>query len=598
MMVATQASAQTFSVTGSMSIRRDSATATQLLNGKVLVAGGSDGTTSRGTAELYDPVAGSFSATGSMIRARRDHTATLLQNGKVLVTGGLDNDGNLTATAEIYDPSSGAFTTTGNLIVGCQDHAATLLADGRVLITGCTDASAQLYDPNTGTFTATGSMHDARGFHTATLLANGKVLVAGGNLGGGIGDETAELYDPSSGTFSATGSMATGRYAHTATLLPDGRVLVAGGESSGVPTASAEIYDPAGGSFKAVGNMTVGRAYFTATLLPNGQVLTAGGLVLDPNHGPQPSIAADLFNPSNGTFAATASMTTARSFQVASLLSNGTVLVAGGGVQSAELYHPASMPVVKLMTPIGGAVVQKTVNIFTTASPQAEWISVYIGGQYLGSSPPFNFSWDTRTVINGLRSITVRAFAGNARIGIDTIQVDVENGTGPVSITSPSNSATVSGSVPIATRKDASVAWENVYLDGSYFASSPPTTFTWDSSKVANGSHAVSAVGFSASGAQAGSDAITVDVENVTKINSPQNRTTVTGTVGISTTMASSVQWENMYIDGQYLASSPPTSFQWNSRSVPNGSHTISATAYGTGNSQIGSASITVTVAN
>ena len=54
MIVATQASAQTFSITGNMSIHRDSATATELMNGKVLIAGGYDGNISRGTAELYD----------------------------------------------------------------------------------------------------------------------------------------------------------------------------------------------------------------------------------------------------------------------------------------------------------------------------------------------------------------------------------------------------------------------------------------------------------------------------------------------------------------------------------------------------------------
>src|SRR5260221_12461058 len=106
-------SAQTFSRTGRMSISRLFATATQLLNGKVLVAGGIDGTgLTRGTAELYDSATGIFSQTGSMILAREGHTATLLTNGKVLVIGGGDNKGTPTNTAQIYKPSRGTFHST------------------------------------------------------------------------------------------------------------------------------------------------------------------------------------------------------------------------------------------------------------------------------------------------------------------------------------------------------------------------------------------------------------------------------------------------------------------------------------------------------
>jgi hypothetical protein len=82
------------------------------------------------------------------------------------------------------------------------------------------------------------------------------------------------------------------------------------------------------------------------------------------------------------------------------------------------------------------------------------------------------------------------------------------------------------------------------------------------------------------------------------KITSPANGATVTGAITISTTIGSNVQWENVYIDGNYLASSPPTTFQWNSTSVSNGSRTISAEAFGSGRVEEGSDSITVNVAN
>jgi len=51
------------------------------------------------SAELYDPATETSTATGSLNTGRYWHTATLLLNGKVLVAGGRGN----IASAELYD---------------------------------------------------------------------------------------------------------------------------------------------------------------------------------------------------------------------------------------------------------------------------------------------------------------------------------------------------------------------------------------------------------------------------------------------------------------------------------------------------------------
>ncbi len=224
---------------------------------------------------LIDP---SFVSTGSLVTARYRHTATLLPSGKVLVAGGYNGSGNL-SSAELYDSASGIFAATGALSTARSFHTATLLPSGKILVVGGAGngsylSSAELYDPATGTFTATGPLATARQFHTATLLPSGKVLVAGGDNGGVL--SSAELYDAVSGVFTSTGPLATARYGHTATLLPSGNVLVTAGYKQGSLLDSAELYDPATGTFTATGPLATARQSHTATLLPSGKVLVGG----------------------------------------------------------------------------------------------------------------------------------------------------------------------------------------------------------------------------------------------------------------------------------------------------------------------------------
>src|SRR5258708_7838772 len=163
------AAAASFLGVGPMHLARDSHTATLLLNGKVLVAGGSDGTNALSSAELYDLSTGTWSVTGALRSKRRADTATLLPNGQVLVWGGASGtdpfDGIL-ASMELYDPATGLWnlTQTGD---PRTDHTATLLRNGKVLIAGGVDSattlgSVELYDPATRKWTLTGNLNVAR----------------------------------------------------------------------------------------------------------------------------------------------------------------------------------------------------------------------------------------------------------------------------------------------------------------------------------------------------------------------------------------------------------------------------------------------------
>ena len=244
-----------WTLTGSMNaaVYTYNQVATLLPNGKVLVMGGqgTNGYSTISGAELYDPATGVWTPTRSMNYARVYHTSTLLRTGKVLVAGGY-NGTTLNNTAELYDPNTELWTLTGTNSVAFINATATLLPNGKVLVAGghtsptgySATSAAELYDPATGLWTQTSnSMYTARYAHTATLLADGKVLVTGGSDSSGNSLSSAELFDPATGLWTTNGVMNVARRFHSATLLTEGNVLIAGGGFPGL--TNAELYTSA-----------------------------------------------------------------------------------------------------------------------------------------------------------------------------------------------------------------------------------------------------------------------------------------------------------------------------------------------------------------
>ena len=313
----TSTTAGNFMAVGNMTTARAEHTATLLSNGKVLIAGGEgEGFQALASAELYDPSTRTFAPTGSMIMPRYGHSATLLADGRVLIAGGTQdvNRGISVFTAEIYDPSTGAFTTTGDLAsIGGEVYAipgdvTTLLPDGRVFVAATNNA--EIYDPQSGTFTSTGPYAAPSLVYgtTVTLLTNGKVLVTG-CAGTPPQCGVTELFDPQSGTFGVTGPMVAKGYpdyGYTAALLTDGRVLFLGSGDFGF--VDAEVYDPAAGTFAFTGNAIENRELAPASLLIDGTVLIAGGQV----PGGDGSSYAELYVPATDTFEFAGEMTAVR----------------------------------------------------------------------------------------------------------------------------------------------------------------------------------------------------------------------------------------------------------------------------------------------
>ena len=130
-----------------MNVGRFYHTATRLVDGTVLIAGGNGGNSGNlASAELYNPLTQTFTLTaGGMSAGRLFDTATLLNSGKVLMVGGIDPGGNVLASVEQYDPLTGTFTPAGALNSPRQAHAATRMYNGMILIAGGTNHQSVLY---------------------------------------------------------------------------------------------------------------------------------------------------------------------------------------------------------------------------------------------------------------------------------------------------------------------------------------------------------------------------------------------------------------------------------------------------------------------
>jgi len=250
-----------------------------LANGSVLVAGGNSATGAiavLAASWLYDPNANTWRRVGDLKVAVSDATAVQLTDGRVLIAGGSvplpkpvqQPDGStsyfaFTNSAELFDPQTNAWTVVSPMGVARGTPALVPLPGGKALVAGgCAFAtqrfdsggalaSAEVFDPITGSWSPTASLPAPRCGADGVLLRDGRALVVGGSTANSqqapVNDTV--LYDWKTGEWSSAGSMVSGASAPVA--LADGRVFVAGvqvGQPTGhlVPLiVGGQIFDPA-----------------------------------------------------------------------------------------------------------------------------------------------------------------------------------------------------------------------------------------------------------------------------------------------------------------------------------------------------------------
>jgi hypothetical protein len=151
----------TWRTAGTFTVGRGNHTATLLPSGNVLLAGGrtliGGSGASTNTSAIYKTANGTWSDGPVMHSAREVGAAARLLDGRVLVTGGHNNSSSApVAVSELFDEAAPtSWTTTGNLIQGRNALTLTTLHAGKVLAAGggansIALSNAELYDSGDG----------------------------------------------------------------------------------------------------------------------------------------------------------------------------------------------------------------------------------------------------------------------------------------------------------------------------------------------------------------------------------------------------------------------------------------------------------------
>src|SRR5438105_1413448 len=188
---------------------------------------------------------------------------------------------------------------------------------------------------------------------------------------------------------------------------------------------------------------------------------------------------------------------------------------------------PGGSLIVTITAPTSGSTVTGTItvsaSVSTIGSAIVSNVQFKVDGANLGApvtTAPYSTPWDTRIATNASHTLTAGA---RDALGIeytsDPVTVTVFNDKTPptVAITSPTSGAVVTGTVTVtaAAADNVGVAGVQFLVDGTKLGAeltSSPYSVPWDTTTVADGSHALTAVARDAAGNTTTSVAVPVQV--------------------------------------------------------------------------------------
>jgi hypothetical protein len=209
-----------------------------------------------------------------------------------------------------------------------------------------------------------GRLNEARNAANVVVLGGGKVLVVGSDYqtswlsacgAATSGSDSVEIGDPDMTSWDVTAGLRTPREAPAVVALNDGRALMTGGErgedDGNISYSSTYVFDVENRVWARSGLMNTARSNPAAAVLADGRVIVAGGRYIDKTHRPRILDSSETWDPKTGVWSRTGPLAESRWGASAVTLSDGRVLIVGGGGSprtapaersSAEIYDPGA----------------------------------------------------------------------------------------------------------------------------------------------------------------------------------------------------------------------------------------------------------------
>jgi hypothetical protein len=295
----------------------------------------------------------------------------------------------------------------------------------------------------------------------------------------------------------------------------------------------------------------------------------------------------------------------------------GTGGTGGGGGNSGG---PGGLTI-GFANPTAGATVSGATTVTMTASGGSDYTyNLAVDGTPVYTGANNGFSWNTATVANGPHTLTATVRDAAGRTGTASRTVTVANSTGSpggplkVIFTSPAEGAAVSGSVTTNVWVEGQRGASNTFalsVDGqsvgTMTTSGTHASFAWDTRRVADGAHTLTATVRDATG-QTGTGSRSVRTSNgvtssptpglTVSFTSPAAAATVSGTTPVSMSASGGSGFTyNLAVDGTRVYTGADSRFDWNTGAVSNGTHTLTATVTDA-SGKTGTATRTVSVSN
>jgi hypothetical protein len=580
-----------------------------LADGRILVAGGHDdagGVLGANRAAIFDPATESWTSVPSMTYRRWYPTATTLPDGRVLVTsGGTTCFDCIADIPEVYDPRTNSWALlTGARLAFPYYPFIFVLPDGRILNAGAGEhpAPARTLDLASQTWTTVDPVVVDGG--SAVMYRPGQVLKSGTSATTDVSNvpsaATTYVLDMTQPTpaWRQTAPMASPRAYHTLTVLPDGNVLVTGGgvttEGKDIAAAvyEAELWSPLTETWRTMAAMQAPRLYHsTALLLPDGRVVVAGS---GDSFGGPDQTTAEFYSPPYLFKGPRPGLTFAPSD------------VPYGGLFVADLADTSAIASVALVRP--GAVTHQfdEDQRFLSLTFEQSGSTLIINAPASGALAPPGYY-----MLFVLNQAGVPSVARWVRIG------EPSDATPP----GPPGTLTATGAVRRVALSwgpsaDGDVVRYNLHRSGgSGFTPSAanriaqPTATTYTDNGLAPGTYYYRVTAEDAAGNvstpsnEAAGTALADTQAPSVAITAPTGGATLSGTVTIAAAASDdqAVAGVRFRIDGVDVGNedtTSPYSYSWDTRTVPNGTHVLTAVARDASNNLTTSSPVSVTISN